>query len=62
MRPIYTRGDCAKLTAERDELKRRLDAVVAMLHDARLIYPQNDNFVLELHYRAVVIAEDRDNE
>ena len=60
MRPIYTRGDCAKLTAERDELKRRLDAVVTKISEAVV---SDDDCVCSMlcHSAITAIAEGRDN-
>ena len=64
-------ADIDALTAERDELKRRLDAVVAMLEEdagnepVSYTYPEDPSLlrwqtVSELHARALAIAEGRE--
>jgi hypothetical protein len=57
-------ADIAALEAERDELRRKLDAVVAMLepdYSKDELYRENKH-VERIHTRAVAIAEGRDNE
>ena len=69
-RQVGLLADIDALTAERDELKRRLDAVVAMLEEdagnepVSYTYPEDPSLlrwqtVSELHARALAIAEGR---
>ena len=70
-RQVGLLADIDALTAERDELKRRLDAVVAMLEEdagnepVSYTYPEDPSLlrwqtVSELHARALAIAEGRE--